>query len=428
MKRKAHFEEVFANAGLLLLLGALVSGALGRGIAPGPCGSSPSSPWREPSCGSPFDSAVRSTSSRPSPRPTSASSGSCSRRFIMARTPSPSFSPRSWASAALALVFAAHRRMQRAMRPDSAAWERAAEVRAAAEGWRQRRRHRRGDARRDRHQAFPDPCVRPSMRLASADGRDGDRHHSLHALARSGSRSAPRRAGSSSCCSCSPEPAWSRPSGWTPRRDLARRGAAGATSFWGVVLFLAALGLFLIDTMKLRLDDALDAVLAAGILAWGVSAWRWGNWLFAGLSAVSLFVFLGRLPQGRVLCIAGRRRARPVWPPADWTPPRGRPSHRRAAAVLVVLGIVAAYAATNVYSLDAHLLEHLRRIAVDALRLVARLFALSAVGTAALPAADPARGASAHGGRSSSTRGSSCSACRSSPCGTTSISRRSGSS
>lgn len=33
-KRKAHFEEVFANAGLLLLLGALVFGAVGRGVAP----------------------------------------------------------------------------------------------------------------------------------------------------------------------------------------------------------------------------------------------------------------------------------------------------------------------------------------------------------------------------------------------------------
>jgi hypothetical protein len=31
MRRKAHFEEVLANAGLLLVLGALVSGALGRG-------------------------------------------------------------------------------------------------------------------------------------------------------------------------------------------------------------------------------------------------------------------------------------------------------------------------------------------------------------------------------------------------------------
>jgi hypothetical protein len=32
-QRKAHFEEVFANAGLLLLLGALVSGTLGPGLA-----------------------------------------------------------------------------------------------------------------------------------------------------------------------------------------------------------------------------------------------------------------------------------------------------------------------------------------------------------------------------------------------------------
>jgi hypothetical protein len=33
MQKKAHFEEVFANAGLLLLLGGLVSGVLGRGSA-----------------------------------------------------------------------------------------------------------------------------------------------------------------------------------------------------------------------------------------------------------------------------------------------------------------------------------------------------------------------------------------------------------
>jgi len=33
MRKKAHFEEVFANAGLLLLLGGLVSGVLGRGSA-----------------------------------------------------------------------------------------------------------------------------------------------------------------------------------------------------------------------------------------------------------------------------------------------------------------------------------------------------------------------------------------------------------
>ncbi len=33
MQRKAHFEEVFANAGLLLLFGGLVSGVLGRGSA-----------------------------------------------------------------------------------------------------------------------------------------------------------------------------------------------------------------------------------------------------------------------------------------------------------------------------------------------------------------------------------------------------------
>src|SRR5262249_21002745 len=136
----------------------------------------------------------------------------------------------------------------------------------------------------------------------------------------------------------------------------ARRGASGATSFWTVVLALLAFGLFLLDGVKLRLDDGLDAVLAAGCLAWAAACWRWGSWLFAGCSAFSLFLFLGRLPQGRILWIVAgvllTAFAARGLDAASLTP-----SHRRAALVLVVLGIAAVYAAVNVYSLDAHLLE-----------------------------------------------------------------------
>src|SRR5262249_18518113 len=102
----------------------------------------------------------------------------------------------------------------------------------------------------------------------------------------------------------------------------------------------------------------------------------------------SLFVFLGRLPspQGRLLCIVGgaalvglavRRLDDASWAPV----------HRRAAAVLVIVGVIAAYAATNVYSLDAHLLEHLRDSPWTPSAPRPSLFVLSAVATAVFPIA-----------------------------------------
>ena len=108
-RRKAHFEEVFANGGLLLLLGALVSGVLGYGPV-----------WAVwlvallAVAGTIMWLAFRLGRSlyfaRLSPRPMSASSGSCLRRFIMRRSV-PLLLAALLGVAALALVFAAHRRM-----------------------------------------------------------------------------------------------------------------------------------------------------------------------------------------------------------------------------------------------------------------------------------------------------------------------------
>jgi MFS family permease len=268
------------------------------------------------------------------------------------------------------------------MRPDSARWERAAEVRAAAQGWLQAGAI--DQATLDAiGKAFPDPCIRPSTvwRALTAGmvtaivlctvgafgiafrARDTGLQVLLFLFA--------------GACLVATEQMEASP-------RLARRGAAGAASFWAVVLFLAGFGLFLFTTIEILPHDALDAWLVAGALAWGASSWRWGNWLFAGFSAASLFVFLGRVPQGRVLCLlvgmalaalAARRLDDASW----------APSHRRAAAVLVVTGLIAAYAAVNVYSLDMHLLESLRGSARMSVRPLPGLFVLSAVGTAFFP-------------------------------------------
>lgn len=276
------------------------------------------------------------------------------------------------------------------MRLTSAAWERAAEVHEAAQGW-----LRVGAIDEPTDSAirgvFPDPCVTPSavwrvltacvvtavilcaFEAFSIAYRPGGTGHQVLLFLFAGASLV-----AADLLEASPR--------------FARRGAAGAASFLGVGFLLAGFGLFLVDTLKMRFDDALDAALVASFLAWAAGCRRWGSPLFAALSAVSLFLFLGRLPYGRVLWalvgvalagVAARRLDEASW----------APSHRRAAAVLVVAGVVAAYAAVNVYSLEALLLEDLGRFAARRIVPSRGLVVLSALATAVVPPAVLAWGA-----------------------------------
>lgn len=145
---------------------------------------------------------------------------------------------------------------------------------------------------------------------------------------------------------------------------LARRGAAGATALLGVGFLLVGLALFPGETLRLRLGNGIDLLLMASTLAWAAGCRRWGSPIFAALAVASLFLFLARLPHGRLLWLlggvalagAGARRL----DAAAWAP-----SHRRSAAVLLVGGIVAVYAAINAYSLDARLLESVARFSPE---------------------------------------------------------------
>jgi hypothetical protein len=270
------------------------------------------------------------------------------------------------------------------MRLTSEAWERAAEVHEAAQAW---RRVGAIDEPTDHaiRVAFPDLCATPStvwrvltacvvaavilctfqaFSLAFQPGKIG--HQVLLFLF----------AGASLVAADLQEA--------SPR--FARRGAAGTASFLGVGFLLIGFGHFLLETRHMRFDDAIDAILVASLLAWAAGCRRWGSPLFAALSAISLFLFLGRLPYGRVLWalvgmalagVAARRLDEASW----------APSHRRAAAVLVVAGIMAAYAAVNVYSLDEHLLEDLGRFAARRFVPSRGLVVLSAFATAVVPPA-----------------------------------------
>ena len=270
------------------------------------------------------------------------------------------------------------------MRPQAVAWERAAEVREAARGWLQV-----GAIDRATHEAisnaYPDPCVTPSAvwRILTAIMVTAVASCTLGAVLVATQPGAASLALLLFVFAAALFVATERLEA-SPR--LARRGAAGATSFWAVVLLLAGLGVLLHESLGVRVERALDTVLVAGVLAWGVSCWRWGTPLFAGLSAISAFLFLGRLPLGRVLWVlAGSVLAGVAARHADdaaWAP-----SHRRAAMVLLVTGVGAAYVAVNVYSLDEQLLEGLRRFTPTRVSPPRGLLVLAAIATAVLPPA-----------------------------------------
>ena len=268
------------------------------------------------------------------------------------------------------------------MRPESVSWERAAEVRAAADGW-----LRAGAVGRSTFEAirnaYPDPCVTPSVvwRILTAVMVTAVALCTFGAI----------------WIATQPGPAGlgllllvvaAALVGVTERLEaaprLARRGAAGATAFWAGLFVLAGLLLLLHESLGVRTSRVIDVVLMASVLGWGAGCWRWGNPLFAAFSAISLFVLLGRLPFGRVLwmvagaVLAGLAAGRVD--SAAWAP-----SHRRAAMVLVVTGVVAVYVAVNVYSLDERLLETLRGLAPTRMAPRRGFFVLAAIATGVLP-------------------------------------------
>jgi hypothetical protein len=244
------------------------------------------------------------------------------------------------------------------MRPDSIAWERAAEVRDAAAAWRRVGAIDEPTEERIRD-AFPDPCTTPSavwrvLTAAIVTAVIVCAFGAVILAIEPSERALPifLLAGAAVCLVATERLEAS------PRH--ARRGAAGATAFWTVALFLPGLGFLSHDVAGMSYDDAFEVTLAAGALAWGAACWRWGSPVFGGLAAASLFAALGRSAHARLLwllvgallvALAARRLDRAAW----------APSHRRAAMVLTVIGIAAVYAAVNVYSFDERLLEGLRR-------------------------------------------------------------------
>ena len=270
------------------------------------------------------------------------------------------------------------------MRPEAIGWERAAEVHAAARGW--RLAGTIDEATRERiREAFPDPCVTPGAVWRVLTGG------MVAAIVLCTFAAAALGLWRSStaiqillllwgmACLVATDVLEASP-------RSARRGAAGATSVLGVGFFLLGLGLVLVESMRLPGDDAIDVLLVAAVLTCGLAAWRWGSPLFVGLGGGALFCSLARLPHGRILWLVVGAVLTGL---AAWRLDEVRlaPSHRIGAAVLTVVGIGAVYAAANVYSLDEGSLEHLARIAPSREDLPRGARLAAAAATALLPLA-----------------------------------------
>ena len=170
------------------------------------------------------------------------------------------------------------------MRRESVAWERAAEVREAAEGW---RRVGAIDAPTEEaiRAAFPDPCLTPSpvWRVLTAA------MVTAVVLCAYGAFWIAAHPGTTAlqvllflfgvACLVTTERLEASP-------RLARRGAAGATGLLGVGFVLVGFGVFLVDTLGIHRHEIAAVFLGTSALAWGASSWRWGSPVSAALSAV----------------------------------------------------------------------------------------------------------------------------------------------
>jgi hypothetical protein len=270
------------------------------------------------------------------------------------------------------------------MRRDAVAWERAAEVNAAARGWRQSGAIDDATLRKI-EEAFPDPCVTPGAVWRASIGAVV----AASVLCTFAAASVALGQGTSrlqvllllfaAACLVVTDVLEA-----SPRH--ARRGGAGVTALLGVVFLLVGAGLVLLETVRLRVDDAIDAVLVAAVVACGLAVWRWGSPVFAGLAGAAFFAFLDRLPHGRMLWLAAGA-ALTALAARRLDERRLAPSHRTASAVLTVIGIAALYLAADAYSLDERLLEQLARGGASPETLPRGVFLAAVLGTALLPPA-----------------------------------------
>ena len=166
------------------------------------------------------------------------------------------------------------------------------------------------------------------------------------------------------------------------RSTLRGNGAAGATSFWSVLMICA--GIAILAAPGGSADPGIDIGLSIAALGFALAGWRWGIEIYGIFGTIPFFLLLARFPGGRSLWIA----AAFVLLGAAFRlldRPELAPEHRTATAGVFGTSAVALYAAINLYSLDQRLIEEIRGNRVGAGQPSSTAQAAAAVATALLP-------------------------------------------
>ena len=352
--KKAHFEDVWVNAGALLVLFGLLSGVFGspldwgvwlfaapRRLGGGRGGRVPLE----------ADASVRAGRPRGDVRPDAA--GLLRRRLRLRRAPPAGGDARLRRS---------HDDLPRppadedSLKGEWAAAERVEDVRAAAPGWKRAGAISSGTLE-EIFRRYPEPRTLPAplwrvltFGLAS-----------FILLAVFGAFAItvrPNEAGAWVLCAVFGVAFVAIAELQARSPAMALRGGVEAAGFWGIALLIGALSsyskkIFIFTNPKGRTSSSRERRSSSR------------SPRGAGATPPSrasrprrVFIFLARAPHGRLLWIAGgvalsalaeRFTDRPAW----------APSHRRCASGLVVCGIAAVYAAVNYWSLEDHAIENL---------------------------------------------------------------------
>lgn len=162
-------------------------------------------------------------------------------------------------------------------------------------------------------------------------------------------------------------------------------GIESATALMSFVFALVAIGTLFHDTFGSERGFVALLLLVAVLIA-AIGSARWGAPLLAVLAGACGFLFLARLPDGRLLWLLGACLVAPFFLRASESRALA-PSHRRSFQLCLVLALVAFYLAVHLGSWDQGWLEWLADFREDRLAWPASLRGLSIFATALVPVA-----------------------------------------
>jgi hypothetical protein len=162
-------------------------------------------------------------------------------------------------------------------------------------------------------------------------------------------------------------------------------GTEAATSFLAIAYGMGAATWWVFEVFQGETHDELLVLCLTGAVLIALAAWRWGYPLYAGASAVALFVALACLPAGRLLWIALALVAAPFLLRFSESP-RLPPAHRASLTAVLAVALVGLYFAVHLGSWEWQWIEELG----GASRMMKKdprdaLWWLSAIATALMP-------------------------------------------